>query len=262
VSAPLLQISGLVARRGSVQVLHGVDLDVRPGEILAIIGPNGAGKSTLMGTIAGVYPSRAGTITFDGKSIIGVSAEAIVRLGISLVPERRQVFNTLTVRENLILGGYHRYWRNRAAVRADVSRPQQIFPKLAALDRRLGGTLSGGEQQMLAIGRGLMSRPRILLLDEPSLGLAPLVVREIFQVLERLRHTEGLTVALVEQNVRAAMTIADRVCVMERGRIALRGTPGELLAHPGIKSAYLGKGYEIAGEPPNAHRRGDAAGGR
>jgi len=247
VSAPLLRISGLVARPGSVQVRQGVALDVRPGEIFAIIGPNGAGKSTLMGTIAGVYPPRAGVITFDGKPITGAAAEAIVRFGISLVPERRQVFNTLTVRENLMLGGYHRYWHNRAAVRADISQPQQIFPALAALDRRLGGTLSGGEQQMLAIGRGLMSRPRILLLDEPSLGLAPLVVREIFQALERLRHAEGLTVVLVEQNVKAAMAIADRVCVMERGRIALRGMPGELLAHPGIKSAYLGKGYEIAG---------------
>jgi branched-chain amino acid transport system ATP-binding protein len=247
VSGPLLEVSGLVARRGSVQVLHGVDVDVRPGEVLAIIGPNGAGKSTLLGTIAGVYPSRGGRILFEGRPITGVSAEAIVRLGISLVPERRQVFNTLTVRHNLVLGGYHRYWRDRAAVRADVSRPHRIFPKLAALDRRLGGTLSGGEQQMLAIGRGLMARPRILLLDEPSLGLAPLVVREIVQALGHLRRDEGLTVLLVEQNVKAAMAIADRACVMERGRIVLRGTPGELLAHPGIKSAYLGKGYEIAG---------------
>ncbi len=246
-TAPLLQISGLVARRGSIQVLHGLDLDVRSGEILAIIGPNGAGKSTLMGTIAGVYPPRAGTVVLDGRSIAGVSAEAVVRLGLSLVPERRQVFNTLTVRQNLLLGGYHRYWRDRAGVRADVSQPYDIFPKLAALDHRLAGTLSGGEQQMLAIGRGLMARPRILLLDEPSLGLAPLVVREIFQVLERLRRAEGLTVVVVEQNVKAAMGIADRACVMERGRIVLRGTPAELLAHPGIKSAYLGKGYELAG---------------
>jgi branched-chain amino acid transport system ATP-binding protein len=247
VSASLLQISGLFARRGSIQVLHGVDLDVRPEEILAIIGPNGAGKSTLMGTIAGVYPPSGGTIIFDGRPITGVPAEAIVRMGINLVPERRQVFNTLTVRQNLLLGGYHRYWRNRAAVSADLAQPQAIFPKLASLDRRFGGTLSGGEQQMLAIGRGLMSRPRILLLDEPSLGLAPLVVREIIQALARLRREEGLTVVLVEQNVKAAMAIADRVCVMERGKIVLRGTPSELLAHPGIKSAYLGKGYEIAG---------------
>jgi branched-chain amino acid transport system ATP-binding protein len=247
VTTPLLQIVGLIARRGSVQVLHGVDLEVRPGEILAIIGPNGAGKSTLMGTVAGVYPPRAGTIALDGLPITGVPAEAAVRLGLSLVPERRQIFNTLTVRQNLLLGGYHRYWRDRAGVRAGLSQPYQIFPKLAALDHRLGGTLSGGEQQMLAIGRGLMARPRILLLDEPSLGLAPLVVREIFQALERLRQAEGLTVVLVEQNVKAAFGIADRVSVMERGRIVLRGTPGELLTHPGIKSAYLGKGYELAG---------------
>ncbi len=246
-TAPLLQVSGLVSRRGDVEVLHGIDLEVRPGEVLAIIGPNGAGKSTLLGTIAGVYPARAGTITFAGRPITGLPAEAAVRLGISLVPERRQVFNLLTVRENLLLGGYHRYWRHRAEVRADVAVPQGIFPKLLDLDRRLGGSLSGGEQQMLAIGRGLMSRPRILLLDEPSLGLGPLVVREIVHVLERLRRAEGLTVVLVEQNVKAAMAIADRACVMERGRIVLRGTPNELLAHPGIKAAYLGKGYEIAG---------------
>jgi len=177
----------------------------------------------------------AGTIALDGRPIAGLTAEAIVSRGINLVPERRQIFKTLTVRENLMLGAYHRYWRHRAEVRDDIARPRAIFPPLAALDRRLAGTLSGGEQQMLAIGRGLMSRPRILLLDEPSLGLAPLAVREITRALERLRRVEGLT---------AAMAIADRVCVMERGRIILRGTPGELLAHPGIRSAYLGKGYE------------------
>jgi branched-chain amino acid transport system ATP-binding protein len=246
-AAPRLEVSGVVARRGEVEVLHGIDLEVRPGEVLAIIGPNGAGKSTLLGTIAGIFIPRVGAIVLDGRPIAGLSAEAVVRLGVSLVPERRQIFNTLTVRDNLLLGGYHRYWHDRAGVRADVSRPRAIFPKLAALDGRLGGTLSGGEQQMLAIGRGLMSRPRLLLLDEPSLGLAPLVIREIVHALEELRRTEGLTVILVEQNVKAAMAIADHVCVMERGRIVLRGTPAELLAHPGIKSAYLGKGYEIAG---------------
>ena len=242
-TVPLLRATGVVTRRGAVEVLHGVDLDVRAGEILAVIGPNGAGKSTLLGTIAGVYPLSAGTIVLDGRPIAGLTAEAIVRRGINLVPERRQIFNTLTVRDNLVLGAYHRYWRHRAEVR-DVGRPRAIFPPLAVLDRRLAGTLSGGEQQMLAIGRGLMARPRILLLDEPSLGLAPLVVREITHALERLRRVEGLTVVLVEQNVKAAMVIADRVCVMERGKIVLRGTPADVLAHPGIKSAYLGKGYE------------------
>ncbi|TMI85238.1 MAG: ABC transporter ATP-binding protein [Bacillati bacterium ANGP1] len=245
-TAPLLSVSGLVVRRGGVEVLHGIDLEARAGAILAIIGPNGAGKSTLLGTIAGAYPASAGAIVLDGRPITGLPAEEIVRLGISLVPERRQIFSTLTVRQNLLLGGYHRYWRHRAAVCADVSRPRAMFPRLAVLDRRTGGTLSGGEQQMLAIGRGLMSRPRVLLLDEPSLGLAPLLVREIVNALERLRRAEGLTVVLVEQNVKAAMAIADEVCVMERGRIVLRGTPSDLLAHPGIKSAYLGKGYEIA----------------
>ena len=245
-TAPLLSVSGLVARRGGVEVLHGIDLEVRAGAILAIIGPNGAGKSTLLGTIAGAYPASAGAVVLDGRPITGLPAEAVVRLGISLVPERRQIFSTLTVRQNLLLGGYHRYWRHRAAVHADVARPRAIFPRLTAVDRQAGGTLSGGEQQMLAIGRGLMSRPRVLLLDEPSLGLAPLLVREIVRALERLRRAEGLTVVLVEQNVKAAMAIADDVCVMERGRIVLRGAPGELVAHPGIKSAYLGKGYAIA----------------
>jgi branched-chain amino acid transport system ATP-binding protein len=244
VTIPLLQATGIVARRGAVEVLHNLDLEVSAAEIVAVIGPNGAGKSTLLGTIAGVYPPYAGTITLDGRPIAGLAAEAIVRRGINLVPERRQIFSMLTVRENLVLGAYHRYWRHRAEVRGDIARPRAIFPPLAALDHRLAGTLSGGEQQMLAIGRGLMSRPRILLLDEPSLGLAPRFVREITQALERLRRVEGLTVVLVEQNVKAALAIADRVSVMERGRIILRGTPGELLAHPGIRSAYLGKGYE------------------
>jgi branched-chain amino acid transport system ATP-binding protein len=244
VTVPLLRATGVITRRGAVEVLHGIDLEVRAGEILAVIGPNGAGKSTLLGTIAGVYQPCAGTIALDGRPIAGLTAEAIVSRGINLIPERRQIFKTLTVRDNLMLGAYHRYWRHRAEVREDIARPRAIFPPLAALDRRLGGTLSGGEQQMLAIGRGLMSRPRVLLLDEPSLGLAPLAVREITRALERLRRVEGLTVILVEQNVKAAMAIADRVCVMERGRIILRGTPGELLAHPGIRSAYLGKGYE------------------
>jgi branched-chain amino acid transport system ATP-binding protein len=164
-----------------------------------------------------------------------------------LVPERRQVWSGLTVRQNLVLGAYHRYWRHRRAVAADLARPLRLFPKLAAITDRLGGHLSGGEQQMLAIGRGLMSRPRILLLDEPSLGLAPRVIREIAQALQALCRSDDLAVVLVEQNVKVAMMIADRVCVIERGRIVLRGRPDELLEHPGVRSAYLGKGYEVVG---------------
>ncbi len=246
-TAPLLEVSALVTPRGGTQVLHGIDLDVLTGEVVALIGPNGAGKSTLLGTLAGVFPPTAGSICLAGRDLTGRPAEEIVRAGLCLVPERRQIFNRLTVRENLILGGYHRYWRDRGGVRADVARPLRIFPKLAEMVHRSGGHLSGGEQQMLAIGRGLMSRPRVLLLDEPSLGLAPRVVREIMQTLQDLRRAEGLTVVLVEQNVKAAMLIADRVCVMERGRIVLRGRPDELMAHPGVRSAYLGKGYEAVG---------------
>ncbi len=244
---PVLEVSGLAARRGVVEVLHGLDLTVSEREILAVIGPNGAGKSTLLGTVAGVFPPTAGRIRLAEHDLTGSPAEEIVRLGICLVPERRQIWSVLTVEQNLILGGYHRYWRDRRGVRADVARPLRAFPKLGEMMHRLGGHLSGGEQQMLAIGRGLMSRPRVLMLDEPSLGLAPRVVREIMQTLHTLRQTEGLTVVLVEQNVKAAMMIADRVLVMERGRIVLRGRPDELMAHPGVRSAYLGKGYEAVG---------------
>ncbi len=246
-TAPLLEVCGIRTRRGGIEVLHGIDLDVRAGEIVAVIGPNGAGKSTLLGTIAGVFPPAGGRVRLAGHDLGRRAAEEIVRMGVCLVPERRQIWSGLTVRQNLLLGGYHRYWRDRAGVRADVARPLRIFPKLAELIHRAGGHLSGGEQQMLAIARGLMSRPRVLLLDEPSLGLAPRVVREITQTLEQLRRAEGLAVVLVEQNVKAAMLVADRVCVMERGRIVLRGRPAELLAHPGVRSAYLGKGYEVAG---------------
>ncbi len=246
-SGPLLEVSGIVTRRGGVEILHGIDLEVDAAEVLALIGPNGAGKSTLLGTLAGLYPPAAGQIRLAGDTLTGLPPEQMIRRGVCLVPERRQIFNTMTVQQNLILGGYHRYWQDRKGVLADVARPLRLFPPLAEMLHRPGGHLSGGEQQMLAIGRGLMARPRILLLDEPSLGLAPRVVREIMQTLRDLRQREGLTVILVEQNVRAAMMIADRVGVMERGRIVLRGRPAELLAHPGVRSAYLGKGYEPRG---------------
>ena len=243
-TSPLLEVSGLVTRRGGVEVLHGIDLQVTTSEIVAVIGPNGAGKSTFLGTTAGVFPSAAGRIRLAGEDVTGQSAEAMVRRGVCLVPERRQIWSGLSVRQNLVLGGYTRYWHDRRGVAADLAHPLRVFPKLGEMLQRLGGQLSGGEQQMLAIGRGLMARPRLLLLDEPSLGLAPRVAREIMRTLEALRRTEGLTVVLVEQNVKGAMLIADRVCVMERGQIVLRGRPQELLEHPGVRSAYLGKGYE------------------
>jgi branched-chain amino acid transport system ATP-binding protein len=243
----LLAVSGLVVRRGGTEVLHGIDLDVRPGEILALIGPNGAGKSTLLGALAGVYPAAAGRITFSGERVDGRPAEALVARGIALVPERRQIFATLTVRDNLLLGAYHRYWRDRRRLWLDLAGPLAMFPRLADRPHHRAGTLSGGEQQMLAIARGLMSRPRVLLLDEPSLGLAPRLVRDIMDTLTTLRARERLAVLLVEQNVKAALSIADRACVLERGRIVLRGLPQDLLTHPDVRSAYLGKGYEVTG---------------
>ena len=246
-TGPLLVVSNLTVRRGGAEVLHGVDLELISGEILALIGPNGAGKSTLLGAIAGVHPPAAGRITLAGALLGGRPAEEIVARGICLVPERRQIFSTLTVRENLLLGAYHRRWRDRGRLGTDLEGPLAVFPPLTAMLRRLGGNLSGGEQQMLAIARGLMSQPRVLLLDEPSLGLAPRLVREIMQTLAALRAREHLTVLLVEQNVKAALSIADRACVMERGRIILRGRPDELMAHPDVRSAYLGKGYEVIG---------------
>ena len=237
-TVPLLRATGVITRRGAAEVLHGVDLDVRAGEILAVIGPNGAGKSTLLGTIAGVYPLSAGTIVLDGRPIAGLTAEAIVRRGINLVPERRQIFNTLTVRDNLVLGAYHRYWRHRAEVR-DVSRPRAVFPPLAVLDRRLAGTLSGGEQQMLAIGRGLMARPRILLLDEPSLGLAPLVVREIFATLRRMNEN-GTAIVVVEQNAALALDAAAQAYVLETGTVVLAGEAAALRHNDDVRRSYLG----------------------
>jgi branched-chain amino acid transport system ATP-binding protein len=248
VTDALLSVSGLSVRRGGTPVLREIDLDLMPGEILALIGPNGAGKSTLLGAIAGVYRPEAGRVVLAGLGRLdGRPAEEVVRHGVALVPERRQIFATLSVRENLLLGAYSRYWRERGRLWLDLAAPLAVFPRLAEMPRRPGGNLSGGEQQMLAIARGLMSRPKVLLLDEPSLGLAPRLVREIMQTLTTLRLQQRLAVLLVEQNVKAALSVADRVCVMERGRIVLRGRPDEVMAHPDVHSAYLGRGYEVTG---------------
>jgi branched-chain amino acid transport system ATP-binding protein len=207
---------------GQIQALNSVHLQVGEGEIVAIIGANGAGKTTLLNTVCGVHSPREGKVIFCDQDITRLPAERIVRLGISHVPERRQVFGTMSTLDNLILGAYHRYVKER--------------------QNQMAGTLSGGEQQMLAIGRGLMARPQLLLLDEPSLGLAPLLVREIFRVMTDLRE-HGTTILLVEQNARAALRIADRAYVLETGTVALEGTAEELLADERVQSAYLGKGY-------------------
>ncbi len=222
-------------------VLKGISLEVKKGEIFAIVGSNGAGKSTLLGTIAGIFHPKQGKIFLNGTEITNTSAEKIVRKGISLVPERRQIFDTLTVEDNLRLGAYHRYRKEKKKVEEDLQQIYLLFPKLKELKNRLGGLLSGGEQQMLAIGRALMAKPSLIMLDEPSLGLAPLIVRHIMQNLVKLRDDFETTVILVEQNVKAALKIADRACVLERGKISIAGTAKELSENTAIKEAYLGQ---------------------
>ncbi len=231
-----LQIRGLTSHYGRIQVLHGLDLEVRPGQLVALVGSNGAGKTTLLRTISGVQPASGGEIFCDGRLITQLAADKRVRAGICQVPEGRQVFAALSVEDNVRLGAYSR--RDRE-VEADVARMYALFPILGEKCRLAAGNLSGGQQQMLAIARALMGRPRLLLLDEPSLGLAPLLVEEIFRVVQQLR-SEGITILLVEQNAQAALSIADVGYVMETGRITLSGSGAELLGNDEVRRAYLG----------------------
>ncbi len=229
----VLTVANLHVYRGSVKALRGASLEVRAGELVTVVGSNGAGKSTLMGAVAGLFPASEGRILFFGQDITSMEPHCRVKLGLSLVPERRQLFDTLTVEENLVLGAYSHFGalgpmgEERARLARNLERVFHIFPKLAQRRRQLAGTLSGGEQQMLAIGRGLMSRPRLLMLDEPSLGLAPKLVAEIFQALLRLRE-EGTTILLVEQNLKAALACSDRIYVLDRGEVTFSGYPSDL----------------------------------
>lgn len=239
----MLRIRNLEAGYGRLKVLRKLSMHVSPGEIVTIIGANGAGKSTLLKTISGQIRARSGEIRFRDESISSVSTEKIVSQGCSLVPEGRQVFATMTVKENLILGGYVQYRsRNMSAVEEELGRVTALFPILGERAKQLAGTLSGGEQQMLAIGRALMAKPSLIMMDEPSMGLAPLIVREIFQTIVRLRE-EGITVLLVEQNARAALKVADRGYVIETGKLVLEGKSDFLLGDREVQRAYLGKGY-------------------
>ena len=236
VDPPLLDLRGLRSGYGRVEVLRGVDLVVRAGEIVALLGSNGAGKSTLNNTVCGLVPVRGGAVHFDGQVITGRRTADIVRAGLIQVPEGRRIFPNLTVLENLELGSFARARERRAA---NLDRVFAIFPRLAERTRQLAGTMSGGEQQMLAIGRGLMAEPRLLILDEPSLGLSPLLVEEMFTLIARL-HGQGLAVLLVEQNVGQSLDIAERAYVLENGTLRFEGTPAALLASPELKRAYLG----------------------
>jgi branched-chain amino acid transport system ATP-binding protein len=233
----LLEVDDLDVYYGAVHALKGVSLRAAPGEIVTLIGANGAGKSTLLRAISGLVPPRAGRMRFDGKDLKGVPPHEIVGLGISQAPEGRMVFANLTVEDNLELGAYRR--RDRAGIAQDRERVFQLFPRLRERRRQPAGTLSGGEQQMLAIGRALMSRPRLLLLDEPSLGLAPLLVREIFKTIREINQ-QGMTVLLVEQNAHMALATASRGYVLETGHVRFEDDARRLLQNEDVKKAYLG----------------------
>jgi len=235
----LLDIANVSAGYGRIEVLHGVSLNVRAGEIVALLGANGAGKTTLLSTAMGLLPARTGAISFAETPIQRLDTAAIVRLGLALVPERRELFGAMNVEENLLLGAYGVAGGGPASRRADLEAQYELFPRLKERRRQLAHSLSGGEQQMAAIARALMARPRLLLLDEPSLGLAPLIIEQIVQCIVDMRDRGG-TILLVEQNARAALGIADRGYVIENGRIALSGTASELLADPAVQDAYLG----------------------
>lgn len=235
-NASLLSVRGLRSGYGAVEVLRGVDLDVAPGEIVALLGSNGAGKSTFNHTVSGLVRARAGTVTLAGSDITSAHYRDVVRAGLIHVPEGRKIFPNLSVQENLELGSFARARENRAN---NLERVFGIFPRLRERTRQLAGTMSGGEQQMLAIGRGLMGEPRLLILDEPSLGLSPLLVEELFGLIATL-HTQGLSILLVEQNVGQSLEIAQRAYVMENGAIEFSGGSDELLASDRLRAAYLG----------------------
>jgi branched-chain amino acid transport system ATP-binding protein len=232
----MLEVRDLRGGYGSVEVLRGVSLEIRDGEIVAVLGSNGAGKSTFNNTVCGLYPAFSGRVDLDGSDITCAHPTQIVAAGLIQVPEGRRVFPNLSVLENLELGSYR---RGRSSRVHNLERVFTVFPRLKERTAQRAGTLSGGEQQMLAIGRGLMAEPRLLILDEPSLGLAPLLVEEMFGLIHRL-NADGLAILLVEQNVGQSLAIADRAYVLENGAIRFQGTPGELLHNPELKRAYLG----------------------
>lgn len=232
----MLEIKELACAYGKIEALRDVNLSAKAGEVTCLLGPNGAGKTTLMMSLAGILQPTRGSITFEGESLLGLSPAQIVDRGLALVPENRLVFPALTVRENLLAGAYRR--RDRAAIAADIEHQLDRFPRLRERISQLAGTLSGGEQQMLALARALMSRPRLLLMDEPSVGLAPKVVAEIFGIVRQL-HAEGTSIFLVEQNVHMALKVAQHFFLLQQGRVTFSGTPADLAADDVIQRAYL-----------------------
>lgn len=237
-STPLLKVTELRAGYGRAEVLHGIDLKADKGSVITVIGPNGAGKSTLLNTLMGILPGR-GRIEFDGQSIDELTLEERVMAGMALVPEKRELFGSMSVEDNLVLGGFRQMRLGNAQWRTRLDDVFDLFPRLKERRAQEAGTLSGGERQMLAVGRALMSRPTLLMLDEPSLGLAPLIVRDIFRIIQSLRQT-GVTIVLVEQNARAALEVADHGYVLEMGELGLQGPACELAQDPRVIDTYLG----------------------
>ncbi|MDO4484427.1 MAG: ABC transporter ATP-binding protein [Clostridia bacterium] len=233
----MLKVTDLKVSYGGIDALRGISFDVEEGEIVTLIGANGAGKSTTLRAISGLVKTSGGSIFYDGRDITSLGTQRIVSDGIALVPEGRRVFDNLTVKENLSIGAYLR--KDKAEIAEDMEHVFTLFPRLKEREWQLAGTLSGGEQQMLAVGRAMMTRPRILMMDEPSLGLAPLVVKEIFNIIKMLNET-GMTILLIEQNANAALRCAHKAYVLETGRITMSGTGVELMQDPRVKDAYLG----------------------
>jgi branched-chain amino acid transport system ATP-binding protein len=235
---PLLELAKLAVSYGGIQAVKGIDLHVDPGELVCLIGANGAGKTTTLKGICGLQPVNSGSIRYRGEDIAGRPAFELVRRGLAMVPEGRGVFGALTIEENLAMGAYIR--SDRGAIAADIERVYQVFPRLKERRRQTAGTLSGGEQQMLAMGRALMSRPKLLLLDEPSMGLAPLMVQKVFETVMMI-SAEGTTILLIEQNAKLALEVSNRGYVMESGEITLSGDAKALLHDPAVRAAYLGE---------------------
>ncbi|MES2716397.1 MAG: ABC transporter ATP-binding protein [Pseudomonadota bacterium] len=237
-ATPLLQVKALHAGYGRAEVLSGLDFELAQGQVVTIIGPNGAGKTTTLNALMGVLPSR-GQVVFDGADLADVSLEERVMLGLALVPEKRELFGSMPVEDNLVLGGYRAMKLRVPNWRGELERVYTLFPRLEERRSQLAGTLSGGERQMLAVGRALMSRPKLLMLDEPSLGLAPLVVREIFRTIDALR-SQGVSILLIEQNARAALEVADHGYVLETGAFSVQGPADDLAVDPRVIETYLG----------------------
>jgi branched-chain amino acid transport system ATP-binding protein len=233
----MLHVDNLVVRYGMIEAIKGISFDVNDGEIVTLIGANGAGKTTTMHAISGLIKPYSGSIEFDGKNLVKIPSHKIVELGIAQCPERRRVFSSQSVEDNLLLGAYLR--KDSKAINEDLKMVYDLFPRLLERKKQLSGTLSGGEQQMLAMGRALMAKPKIMLLDEPSMGLSPLLVKEIFDIIKDI-NSKGVTILLVEQNAKMALSIADRAYVIETGKIVTSGTGEELLYSDDIKKAYLG----------------------